>query len=149
MNLAFFLTFLPPLGLSSSQVEVEMLHSAVVKGAALPVCKTSSRAVLPCLGGPITSIFSSLKCSAFRSWARRRAKTEVEPYKKKNKKQMCQMCSNLKLNTVRKQLLQNVMSYSMHFIALFHCSDDKWFWAVLPCDFVCKWGIVSVWSSRV
>lgn len=62
---------LPPLGFSSSQVEVEMLHSAGVKGEAFPVCSTSRRAVFPCLGGPITSIFSSLEGSAFRRWARR------------------------------------------------------------------------------
>lgn len=73
--------FLPPLGLSSSQVEVEMLHSDGVKGDALPVCRTSRRAVFPCLGGPMTSIFSSLQASAFRRCARRKARTDAGPDK--------------------------------------------------------------------
>lgn len=73
--------FLPPLGLSSSQVEVEMLHSAGVKGEALPVCRASRRADLPCRGGPITSIFNSLQRSAFRSCARRKARTDAAPVK--------------------------------------------------------------------
>lgn len=148
-----FLTFLPPLGLSSSQVEVEMLHSAVVKGAALPVCKTSSRAVLPCLGGPITSIFSSLKCSAFRSCARRRAKTEMEPYKRKQKTDV----SNCHFYCVQiSNWTQGVNNYCRKWchivfilLQLFHCHNDKWEWSVLPLanvrDFEClEWsGLAS------
>lgn len=71
--------FLPPLGLSSSQVEVEMLHSAGVKGEARPVCRASRRADLPCRGGPTTSILNSLQGSAFRSCARRKASTDAGP----------------------------------------------------------------------
>ncbi|TNN75318.1 hypothetical protein EYF80_014365 [Liparis tanakae] len=64
-----------------SQVEVEMLQSVGVKGAALPVCRASRRAVFPCLGGPIASIFSSLKGSAFRRCARRKDRTDAGPEK--------------------------------------------------------------------
>ena len=75
----FLTLFLPPLGLSSSQVEVEMLCSVSWKGDALPVRRISRSVVLPCLAGPITSIFSSLKGSAFRRCARRKARTEAGP----------------------------------------------------------------------
>lgn len=99
--------FLPPLGLSSSQVEVEMLHSAGVKGDARPVCKTSRRADLPCLGGPITSIFSNLKGSAFRRCARRKARTDAGPGKSTDvhvwfQVQVCEMyTAGTKLNLKR------------------------------------------------
>lgn len=94
--LPVFLTlFLPPLGLSSSQVEVEMLHSAGVKGDALPVCRTSRRAVFPCLGGPIISIFSSLKGSAFRRFARRKARTDAGPEKRREVEDL--VCTELEM----------------------------------------------------
>lgn len=59
-----------------------MLHSAGVKGDVRPVCRISRRAVFPCLGGPIKSIFSNLKGSAFRRCARRKARTDAGPEKK-------------------------------------------------------------------
>lgn len=77
----FLTLFFPPLVLSSSQVEVEILQSAGVKGDALPVCRASRRAVFPCLGGPITSIFSSLQGSAFLRFALRKARTDAGPHK--------------------------------------------------------------------
>ena len=59
-----------------------MLCSVSWKGDALPVRRISRSVVLPCLAGPITSIFSSLKGSAFRRCARRKARTEAGPEKK-------------------------------------------------------------------
>lgn len=58
------------------------------------------------------------------------------------------LCSDLKLNTVGKQLLQSVMSYSLYFIAFLFTAviimGCVTFWF-----FVLLWGTFSVWSSRV
>lgn len=69
------------LGFSSSQLNLETLHCAGVKGGSFTVSRASRSAVFPCLGGPTTSIFSSLQGSAFRRCARRKASTDPGPEK--------------------------------------------------------------------
>lgn len=77
----FLTLLLLTLGFSSSQMNLEMLHTAGVKLDGFPVSRASRSTVFPCLGGPTTSIFSSLQGSAFRRCARRKARTDPGPEK--------------------------------------------------------------------